>query len=110
MSVPAQQLRGFIWRLRDGTPVRVAPVLPEDRQRIRVGFEALSGNSRYLRFFSGIDRLSEEQLDYLSHCDQVNHVAWGAMDPTCADWPGLGLGRFHRDADRPEVNIGGRRS
>lgn len=95
--------RAFPFQLRDGTPVLLRPVLPEDRWRLIEGFEQLSRVSRYLRFFSGINRLSEEQLTYLTEVDQVNHVAWGALDPQKPELPGLGLGRFHRIPEQPET-------
>jgi GNAT superfamily N-acetyltransferase len=103
MDVKHHDPRGFVFPLRDGTPVLLRPVLPEDRARIVTGFDELSRVSRYLRFFSGINRLTDEQLAYLSEVDQVQHVAWGALDPMQDGLPGLGLGRFHRMENRPDA-------
>lgn len=81
----------------------MAPVTPEDRWRIERGVDEMSRASRYLRFFSGVERLTDEQLDWFSHVDQVNHVAWGALDIDRADPPpGMGLGRFLRNAQHPQ--------
>lgn len=91
------------YRLRDGRAVLLGPVGPQDKQRLRDGIARLSRNSRYLRFFSPTAQLTEEQLDYLVNVDQVNHVAWGALEPVRPHLPGLGLGRFVRDRDQPEV-------
>lgn len=87
--------------LRDGTEVLLRPVRAIDRERIRTAFHRLSPESRYLRFFAGKTELSEELLTYFSEVDQVNHVAWGAIDPRSPDLRGLGLGRFARRADDP---------
>lgn len=92
----------FDFRLRDGTPIVFGPVVPDDKERVRVGIARLSRTSRYLRFFSGTAQLSEQQLDYLVNVDQVNHVAWGAMDPAEPGLSGLGLGRFVREPEQPD--------
>jgi GNAT superfamily N-acetyltransferase len=107
-GVPPPHPRSFEYRLRDGTEVLLSPVLPEDRDRIRAGFHRLSPASRYLRFFAGTAELSDEQLRYFSEVDQVDHVAWGAVDPRVPGRPGLGLGRFARteaDPGRAETAV-----
>lgn len=63
----------------------------------------LSPESRYLRFFSPVNHLSEEELRFFTEVDQVNHVAWGAIHPNDPDLPGLGIGRFVRLEDNPDV-------
>jgi GNAT superfamily N-acetyltransferase len=89
--------------LLDGTPVVLQPVQPGDRDRMRGGFARLSPKSRQQRFFRGLTELSEADLDYLTIVDQHVHVAWGAVDPSQAGEPGLGMGRFIREADDPTV-------
>ena len=89
------------YALPDGTPVLLRPVLPEDRGRIRDGFARLWKAPGNAGSSGASPSLSEEDLDYLCRVDQDRHVAWCALDPTRADRPGLGLGRFVRDADDP---------
>jgi len=63
----------------------------------------LSPEARYLRFFSPISRLSEEELRFFTEVDQVNHVAWGVMNPDDPDFPGLGVARFVRIKETPGI-------
>ena len=45
------------------------------------------------RIHTAVPRFSEEQLRYLTDVDQVDHVAWAALDPAAPDVPGAGVGR-----------------
>lgn len=87
--------------LKDGTPVLLRPVLPEDRQRLENGLLRMSAESRYQRFFSLVGELSDKQLRYFTEVDQINHVAWIALDPSASGLPGLGIARFVRYRDEP---------
>lgn len=82
--------------LRDGRPVALRRVVPEDRARLAEGFEELSKESRRLRFLGSVSTLNEAQLSYLTDVDHRDHVAWGALDLTHPDAPGFGIGRFIR--------------
>lgn len=77
--------------LRDGTPVVLRLVRPEDKQRIREGFEQLSPESRYARFLGPKTALSADELRYLTEIDQETHFALGAVT---AQGEGLGIARF----------------
>ena len=89
--------------LDDGMPVRFRPIRPEDKELLQRGFEMLSPRSRYRRFFSMVDHLSEKQLRYFTEVDGVNHVAWIAEIP---DGIGLGVARWIRLKDEPDVAEG----
>ena len=89
--------------LRDGRPVALRPVVPEDRDRLLEGFEALSAESRRLRFLGSISSLNDAQLQYLTDVDGRDHVAWGALDLSDHARPGFGVGRFIRLRDEPDV-------
>ncbi|MGB3542462.1 MAG: hypothetical protein WBA11_05990 [Rubrivirga sp.] len=89
--------------LRDGRPVALRPVVPEDRDRLLEGFEALSVESRRLRFLGSVSSLNDAQLRYLTDVDGTNHVAWGALDLSDPDAPGFGIGRFIRLTEEPSV-------
>src|SRR5947207_5929492 len=89
--------------LRDGSPVVVRPILPEDRDRLVEGFARLSDESRYRRFGTPVRRLTDEQLRYLTEIDYETHMAWIALDPATPGEPGLGVARYVRLPGEPEV-------
>ena len=89
--------------LRDGTRVLIRMVEPDDKDGFVEGFSRLSPRSRYLRFHTGLEELSEQQLAYLTEVDGVDHVAWVALDLDAPDRPGIGVARFVRLADEPTV-------
>lgn len=92
--------------LRDGTVVRLRLLAPEDKAALRRGFERLSPESRYSRFLAPKTTLSDDELRYLCDIDQENHFALAALreDGDGHGEPiGLGVARFIRLADRPEV-------
>ena len=86
--------------LRGGTTVLVRPVGPDDRALLADGFERLSPESRYRRFFAPLRVLSDSFLEYLTLIDYVNHFAWGALGRDGdGRWLGVGLSRYVRLAD-----------
>lgn len=89
--------------LRDGHPVALRRVVPEDRDRLLEGFDALSVESRRLRFLGSVSSLNDAQLRYLTDVDGKDHVAWGALNLTDPDAPGFGIGRFIRLTKEPNV-------
>ena len=103
MTTPKLYRDSFTLKLRDGTPALFRPVTATDKERLQEGLAMLSPESRYLRFFSPVNHLSEEELRFFTEVDQVNHVAWGAIHPNEPDLPGLGIGRFVRLEDNPDV-------
>jgi RimJ/RimL family protein N-acetyltransferase len=89
--------------LRDGTRVRVRPVIPEDKVKLAEGFERLSSESRYRRFHAGMTRLTPALLRYLTEIDYVNHFAWAAFALEEPGEPGIGVARCVRIPDEPTV-------
>ncbi len=91
--------------LRDGTRVTVRAIRPEDSSGLREGFGRLSAVSRYRRFLSSQTELSSSALDYLTRVDFHDHVALVAYGRAREGQPvtGLGVARFIRLADEPEV-------
>jgi GNAT superfamily N-acetyltransferase len=90
-------------QLRDGTPVLLRPVSPADAPRLQAGLAVLSPDSRYFRFFGPVARLSDAQLEYFTHVDQRHHLAWLALDPATPEQRGLGIGRWVRQPEEPDV-------
>jgi hypothetical protein len=53
-------------RTRDGAQVDVRPIEPRDKDVMRDGFARLSPESRYERFLSPLDQLSNSMLRYFT--------------------------------------------
>jgi len=83
-------------RLRDGTPVRVRPLVAADRGPLLAGFRALSSRSRYSRFLTGTGEAQYERMlpVLLDGVDQRSHVA---LVLSTEDQP-IGVGRLRRSA------------
>jgi GNAT superfamily N-acetyltransferase len=91
--------------LRDGSRVILRPAVPADRALLAAGFERLSPESRYRRFFAPMNQMSPALLDYLTNLDYRDHFAWGALsvDPGPDGQPlGVGVARYIRLED-PEA-------
>lgn len=79
--------------LSDGTRVALRPIRATDVDELRRGFERLSDRSKYLRFFTPLQRLPAEWATRLTDLDHRTHRAWVAYDPDAdAPEPGLGVG------------------
>lgn len=93
--------RGVRVVLRDGSEVRIDRLHRSDAAMLAEGFASLSAESRRLRFLTDKVRLSPEELAYFTQVDHHDHEAIGAMEPTGEH--GLGVARFIRDREDPEV-------
>lgn len=89
--------------LRDGTRVLVRAVLPEDKTKLQAGLGRMSEQSRYYRFMSYVNRLSETQLRYLTEIDFEKHLAFLALDPDDPEQPVLGVARCIRIDREPDA-------
>ncbi len=70
----------IIFNLKNGTPVQIHLLTPEFKADINKGFHKLSAESIYCRFLSPMKNLTDNQLDYLTNIDNVNHFALGVGD------------------------------
>ena len=70
------------------------PIDASDREALRTGFERLSAESRYRRFFTPMPSLSDRDLDYLTKVDHRDHEALIALD--VPDGHIVGVARFVR--------------
>jgi RimJ/RimL family protein N-acetyltransferase len=89
--------------LRTGARVRLRPVVPEDKERMVQALERLSPESRYRRFMTAVTRMPPRQLAYFTELDYVNHHAIGALALDEPGEPGIGVARFVRLAEEPDV-------
>jgi CBS domain-containing protein len=90
--------------LRGGQDVTLRLVRPTDKDLLRRGFERLSPESRYRRFFAAKTTLSDAELAYLTELDGLNHFAIAAtvrLQDETED--GLGIARFVRSKIDPKV-------
>ncbi len=88
-------------RLSDGTELEIRPIQAGDKEGLAEGFAHLSPESRYRRFLSPIDRLTDSSLAYLTEVDHHDHEALvaivrGTREP-------VGVGRFIRIDDEPAI-------
>jgi GNAT superfamily N-acetyltransferase len=91
-------------RLGDGSGVLLRLIRPSDKEVLRRSFERLSATSRYLRFFAAKSTLTDKELHQLVNIDGVDHFALVAVSlPGPGPEEGLGVARFVRLEDRPEV-------
>jgi GNAT superfamily N-acetyltransferase len=90
--------------LADGRKVELRPIRPEDKELLARGFARQSAESRFRRFFTEKDSLSNWELKYLTEVDGDNHFALGAVE-TLPDGTveGRGIARFVKLKDRPDV-------
>jgi nucleotide-binding universal stress UspA family protein len=82
--------------LRDGGRILIRPIEPEDRDDLAAGFERLSPESRYRRFFGPMKELKERDLDRLTRVDHRDHEALVAVDE--ATGGGVAVARYVRTA------------
>jgi len=91
--------------LRDGQKVVLRHIQPSDAEEVRRGFRALSPESRYRRFFTGIADLDDAALAYLVNVDGKDHVAIVATTESLdlKTERGVGVARFVRSREDPAV-------
>jgi RimJ/RimL family protein N-acetyltransferase len=87
--------------LADGSRVVIRQVHREDAPLLAEGFARFSAESRRLRFLADKPRLTEAELRYFTHIDHHDHEALGALSE--ADGRALGVARYVRDSEDPEV-------
>ena len=80
--------------LRSGDRVLIRQIRREDKDVLLDGFERLSPESRYRRFFSPTNELGGREVRYLTEVDHRTHEALVAIDPSSGE--GLGVARFIR--------------
>jgi RimJ/RimL family protein N-acetyltransferase len=91
--------------LGDGSPGRVRPIVPADREAMLEGFHALRAESRIRRFFHEKRSVSEAELDDVSNPDGVDHLALLLEVPGKGggDWELAAVARCYREPSDPEL-------
>jgi GNAT superfamily N-acetyltransferase len=84
--------------LRDGTPIRIRAIRPDDAERLREHFRGLSEQSKYFRFMGFKRDLTAADLKRLTELDFKDHVALVATVADDGDRREriLGVGRYLR--------------
>jgi GNAT superfamily N-acetyltransferase len=82
--------------------IKLRPVRPDDKGVIAEGFDQLSPESRYRRFFTAMNRLSDADLRYLTEVDHDDHEAILAF--TEAGEP-VGVARYVRSEIPTEAEV-----
>lgn len=85
--------------LRDGTPVTIRQVRPEDKKYLEFGMTQLSLKSRHFRFLGAKRELSPEELEMFTEIDHHAHDAWGAFDTSRHVPIPIGIARYIRKPD-----------
>lgn len=80
--------------LRDGTPVVVRAIRPDDRERIIAAFDKLEQETIYTRFFSAKKELSEDDLGRIDASDFVQAAVLVATLGSGADERIIGGGAY----------------
>lgn len=92
--------------LRDGTPVVVRPLGPDDRALVAEAYRRLTPEARYQRFWTRTgEMIGKEMLDRLVKQDPASHLTWAVLDPA-RGFPGVGGASWWRNAaDSSEAEI-----
>jgi GNAT superfamily N-acetyltransferase len=89
--------------LKDGRQVVLRMVTPADKAKLVAGFAQLSSQSRYRRFFSHKNALTDRELRYFTETDGIDHFAIGAslLRADGSEGEGAGIARFIRVSREP---------
>ena len=104
--VPPPPSEALIGTIATGVRILFRPIHPEDKDELQKAVARLSPRSRRLRFFAELDRFSEEDLRALTEIDYQDHFAWVAAALDQPGHPGVGVARWIRLRDEPQVAEG----
>lgn len=85
--------------LKDGTPVNIRPVRPEDADMTQAFVRNLSEESRYNRYMSSIKQLSQTMLVRFTQLDYDREMALAMTRETDAGEEQLAVARYVTDPD-----------
>ena len=87
----------------DGLSVLIRPIEPDDKRRVADAFERLSPETRYRRFFAPLERLTRQDLRYLTEVDHHDHEALVAVNPENGTI--IAVARYVRSQDPTEAEV-----
>ncbi|HUA66615.1 MAG TPA: bifunctional acetate--CoA ligase family protein/GNAT family N-acetyltransferase [Alphaproteobacteria bacterium] len=98
------------WKLKDGTPVTIRPIRPEDEPLMVQFHQTLSEESVYHRYFSSLkltDRIAHERLTRICFNDYDREIALVVerKGPRLEDREILGVGRLSKLHSRNEAEF-----
>ena len=88
-------------QLRDGSPVHLRPIRPDDGTALVAFHEDLSSRAVYRRFFFTHPHLSPAEVERFTHVDYVDRVAFVAE----IDDRLVAVGRYERVPDTAEAEV-----
>ena len=81
-------------QLRDGQPVVIRAIRPDDKERLRVAFEGLDPETIYTRLFTHKDELTGDDLKRLTEIDFESEVGLVVTRGAGDDEAIIGSGRY----------------
>lgn len=78
----------------------IREICPEDKVPLQMGLDMMSNESRRHRFFSSRKNFTEKELKYFTEVDQVNHLAYVAINTDSSGPSPAGSIRSVRDLER----------
>jgi RimJ/RimL family protein N-acetyltransferase len=87
----------------DGLELLLRPVRPDDKRRLSAAFDRLSPETRYRRFFAPLEKLSGQDLRYLTEVDHHDHEAIVGINPE--NGAIVGVARYVRSDDPTEAEV-----
>ena len=87
----------------DGRKFHFRQIDANDKELLQRGFSQVSERSKYFRFFAVHSKLTDYELKFFTEVDNINHIAWGILDESVNESVPVGVGRFVRIKDEPEI-------
>jgi GNAT superfamily N-acetyltransferase len=91
--------------LRDGSPICIRAIRPDDKARLLEHFRNLSPRSVYFRFMGERRRLTEDELAKFTELDFESHVGLAATLGEGAGEQFIGVGRYICGADPTRAEV-----
>ena len=89
----------WAWQLKDGTPVTIRPIKPEDAEMNQGFVRELSPETKYFRYMSALRELSPSLLARLTLIDYDREMAFIATCQQDGQEKQLGVSRFNTNPD-----------
>jgi GNAT superfamily N-acetyltransferase len=102
-----RELRSYSARelLRDGSPIWIRAIRPDDKARLLEHFRNLSPQSVYFRFMGEHRKLTEDELEKFTELDFETHVGLAATLGEDADESFIGIGRYICGSDPTRAEV-----